>query len=234
MDTAAVRKVYRHYARFYDYLFGALLQPGRRAAVQAMGCRPGDRILEVGVGTGLSLPLYPANVRVTGIDLCPEMLARASARRRRLGHANVETLQVMDAEHMDFPDDVFDCVVAMYVASVVPDPARLLSEMKRVCQPGGNIFVLNHFHSSNVLLKRMEKLLAPISPKLGFRADYSLESFVLDAGMKIDEMRPVKPFGFWTLLQMDNDKCADGRRVAVRTAAGAAIEQSITMQRCNE
>jgi len=114
-----------------------------------MDCGPGERILEVGVGTGLSLPLYPENVSVVGIDISRHMLDQARVRQARSGLDNVAELMVMDAENMGFKDDSFDKVVAMYVASVVPDPGRLVDEMRRVCKPGGQIFMVNHFHSRN-------------------------------------------------------------------------------------
>src|SRR5690349_22440645 len=122
MQIEAVKAAYRRYAGFYDALFGPVLQPGRRAVIDALGCRPGDRVLEVGVGTGLSLPMYPPYVRVTGIDVSREMLDKARIRARRRELANVEALLEMDGEAMDFPDASFDKVVAMYVVSVVRDP----------------------------------------------------------------------------------------------------------------
>lgn len=160
------------------------------------------------MGTGLSLALYPPSVRVTGIDICPEMLARAESRRERLQLNNVEALKLMDAEHMEFADDAFDCVVAMYVASVVPDPARLMSEIERVCRPHGDIFVLNHFRSANPFVKRIETLLAPLSTALGFRTDYSLEQFLQQTRLQVAETRRVNLFGHWTLLRICNDKPA--------------------------
>jgi phosphatidylethanolamine/phosphatidyl-N-methylethanolamine N-methyltransferase len=126
MHIQAVKAAYRRYAPVYDTLFGPVLQPGRHAVVQALHCRPGERVLEVGVGTGLSLPLYPRDVRVTGIDLSSEMLEKAKRRVARVNLRNVEALLEMDAESTTFADASFDKVVAMYVVSVVPQPARLL------------------------------------------------------------------------------------------------------------
>ncbi len=132
MNIRAIEQAYRRYARFYDVCFGAVFQPGRRAIVDTMDCGCGERILEVGVGTGLSLPLYPQDVNVVGIDISRHMLAQARVRVARDRLANVAELVVMDAENMAFEDDSFDKVVAMYVASVVPDPGRLVDEMRRV------------------------------------------------------------------------------------------------------
>ncbi|TAK66842.1 MAG: methyltransferase domain-containing protein, partial [Betaproteobacteria bacterium] len=132
LDIQTIEHVYRRYAGFYDVCFGAVFQPGRRAIVDRMDCGPGERILEVGVGTGLSLPLYPENVNVVGIDISRPMLDQACERRARCRLEHVAGLMVMDAENMGFKDDSFDKVVAMYVASVVPDPGRLVDEMRRV------------------------------------------------------------------------------------------------------
>jgi phosphatidylethanolamine/phosphatidyl-N-methylethanolamine N-methyltransferase len=174
MQIEAVKAAYRRYARIYDAVFGPVLQPGRKAVLDALKLKPGERVLEVGVGTGLSLPLYPCNVRITGIDVSREMLDKARGRvaRRRLD--NVEALLEMDAEEMAFPDASFDKVVAMYVVSVVARPARLLEELHRVCRPEGEIFIVNHFHSDNRVLGALEKALAGFSSQLGFRPDFDL------------------------------------------------------------
>jgi phosphatidylethanolamine/phosphatidyl-N-methylethanolamine N-methyltransferase len=206
MDINAVQKVYRRYAPAYDFYFGAMFQHGRREIVARMDCRPGDRILEVGVGTGLSLSLYPRHVEVTGIDLSPEMLARARARRRgrRLNH--VVALRLMNAEHMQFSDDSFDKVVAMYVVSVTPHPARLTDEMRRVCKPGGELFIVNHFQNANSLVRGVERLAAPFSRVMGFRPDFSLEHFIDETGLDVAARIPVNALGYWTLLRCRNNK----------------------------
>ena len=206
MDIPAIEQAYRRYARFYDVCFGAVFQPGRRAIVDRMDCDPGERILEVGVGTGLSLPLYPDNVSVVGIDVSRHMLDQARVRQRRCGPDHVAKLVVMDAENMGFKDDSFDKVVAMYVASVVPDPNRLVSEMRRVCKPGGQIFVVNHFHSRNPILGSIERLLAPLSNQLGFRPDFSLDRFLGQTGLDAMSIRRVNLFEFSTMVEARNNK----------------------------
>jgi phosphatidylethanolamine/phosphatidyl-N-methylethanolamine N-methyltransferase len=133
VSIEAVQKTYRRYAPRYDFIFGAVFHPGRKAVIDYMDCKPGERVLEVGVGTGLSLPLYPEGVHVTGIDISEEMLARAITLKQSEGLNNVELL-TMDAEKMTFKTDHFDRVVAMYVASVVPNPIQLVEEMRRVCR----------------------------------------------------------------------------------------------------
>ena len=180
MHIEAVKAAYRRYARIYDVVFGAVLQPGRRAVLEALKLRPGDRVLEVGVGTGISLPLYPRDVRITGIDVSREMLERARARVARARLPNVEALLEMDAEAMTFPDACFDKVVAMYVVSVVARPARLLEELHRVCRPDGEIFIVNHFHSDNRILGALEKALSGFSSQLGFHPDFDLREMLPD------------------------------------------------------
>jgi phosphatidylethanolamine/phosphatidyl-N-methylethanolamine N-methyltransferase len=180
MQTETVKAAYRRYAGFYDALFGPMLHAGRKAVVEKLGCRPGEKVLEVGVGTGLSLPLYDAGVKVTGIDLSREMLDKARARVARQGLANVEALLEMDAEAMTFPDATFDKVVAMYVISAVPRPERLLEELHRVCKPDGEILLVNHVSSDNRLVKVVEKGLARFSDKIGFRPDFDMRGLVSD------------------------------------------------------
>jgi len=213
MDIDVIEKAYRRYAQGYDLYFGAVFQPGRRAVVRRMRCRPGERVLEVGVGTGLSLPLYPRDVHVTGIDVSRDMLARARARRARRGLTHV-TLRRMDAERMEFADDSFDKVVAMYVVSVVPDPVRLVDEMRRVCRPDGMLYIVNHFRHDNPIVGGCERLMAPFSQHMGFRPDLSLEDFLRQTRLEVVERVPVNAFGYWTLLGARNRKPAaapDGR-----------------------
>lgn len=206
MEIEAIKKAYRRYARLYDLYFGALFQPGRKAVLRHMNCRPGQRVLEVGVGTGLSLPLYPKGVHVTGIDVSPEMLERARERLAREGiRENVE-LHVMDAEHMSFPDDAFDKVVAMYVVSVVPHPRRLVDEMRRVCRPDGEIYIVNHFHSPNPVIGGVESLLAPLSRVVGFHPDFCLKTFVRETELEVVDKQKVNLFGYWNLLRARNNK----------------------------
>ncbi|RUM95024.1 MAG: SAM-dependent methyltransferase [Thiothrix sp.] len=205
MSIEAVQKTYRRYAPRYDFLFGAVFHPGRKAVIDYMDCKPGERILEVGVGTGLSLPLYPEGVKVTGIDISEEMLARAIKLKEQEGLDNV-TLATMDAEKMTFGDNRFDKVVAMYVASVVPNPIQLVAEMRRVCRPGGELLFVNHFHSNRPVVKSMEKLLMPLSQKLGFNPGFSEYEFIRDTELKVNRSRSVNMFGYWKLLQILNDK----------------------------
>lgn len=204
MNLDSVKSAYRRYARFYDFFFGPIFHPGRRHIVEALETRPGDRILEVGVGTGLSFPLYDSSVRITGVDVSREMLDIAERRVERDGLENVEAILEMDGEFMDFPDDSFDKVVAMYVVSVVPDAKRLVNEMRRVCKPGGDIYIVNHFHSENPLVRRGEELLAPLSKLVGFHPDFCKHDFLERTQLAIAEEHPVNLFGYWRVLRCPN------------------------------
>lgn len=204
MNLDAVKSAYRRYARFYDVLFGPVFHPGRRFVVDSLHCAPGDSILEVGVGTGLSLPLYPEYVKVTGIDVSAEMLDKARERVSCGDLPQVAEVLEMDAEDMRFADDSFDKVVAMYVVSVVPDPQRLVEEMRRVCKPGGDIFIVNHFRSDNLVLRTSEGLLAPLSKLAGFRPDMDLQEFVKAADLEVCDVYNANLFGYWKVLHCTN------------------------------
>jgi phosphatidylethanolamine/phosphatidyl-N-methylethanolamine N-methyltransferase len=201
MQIETVKAAYRRYAGVYDAVFGPVLQPGRKAVVEALKLRSGDRVLEVGVGTGLSLPLYPRDVRITGIDVSREMLEKARLRVARRHLANVDGLLEMDAERMSFADASFDKVVAMYVVSVVERPARLLEELHRVCKPNGEIFLVNHIRSDNRFVAAVEKSLARFSNKLGFRPDFELRDMLSHA----DQATEVSRINFfWKVLRLRN------------------------------
>ena len=202
MRIEAVKAAYRRYANVYDAVFGPVLQPGRKAVIEALGCRPGERVLEVGVGTGLSLPMYPASVRITGIDLSSEMLERARSRVARRQLANVDALLEMDAESMAFPDAAFDKVVAMYVVSVTDRPAQLLHELKRVCRPGGDIFIVNHVRSDNPVVGALEKSLARFANQLGFHPDFELKSLV-NGSFRVEHVSSIN--FFWKVMRLRAD-----------------------------
>lgn len=201
MQLESVKAAYRRYASVYDAVFGPVLHAGRKAVVDALGLRPGDRVLEVGVGTGLSLPLYPRDVRITGIDVSAEMLDKARGRVARRRLTNVDALHEMDAEQMTFADASFDKVVAMYVVSVVEHPAKLLQELHRVCKPDGEIFIVNHVRSDNRLVAAVEKSLARFSDKLGFHPEFQLTDMVSSA----DQLTEVSRINFfWKVLRLRN------------------------------
>jgi len=204
MPDKAPHAAYDRYAGLYDLVFGPIFLPGRRMILRALDCRPGERILEVGVGTGLSLPLYAADVKVTGIDLSTEMLEQARKRVRRRGLAQVEALREMNAEHMSFADNSFDKVVAMYVVSVVSDPVRMVREMRRVCRPGGEIFIVNHFRAQHPVVRAAEKAIAPFAHLVGFRPDVALDEFIAATELRPVEVKRANLLGGWQVLRFRN------------------------------
>lgn len=208
MELRDTIRTYRLFSGSYDIVFGPVFHPGRKEAVRIANDRPGQRILEVGVGTGLSLPHFRPDSRVTGIDVSTEMLAKALSRAERLRLTHVEGLHVMDAENLDFPDNSFDAVLALYVASVVPSPTRFAAEMRRVCIPGGTIVVVNHFTSDNPLLRFMEKRLAHLARHIGFHSDFPFDTFLRESRLSTRQVKPSNLFGYWKLLRCVNEKPA--------------------------
>lgn len=198
-----VELAYRRYAHVYDILFGPLFDPGRRALIASLNLHPGQRVLDVGVGTGLSLPLYPASSRVTAIDNSPEMIELARERVNALGLCQVEELAQMNGEAMSFADGSFDKVVAMYVVSVVARPLQLVAEMRRVCKPGGDLYIVNHFRSPHALPSR-RKPMSHFATAAGFRADLDLNTFIAGAGLNVVDAHETNAFGRWTILHCRN------------------------------
>ncbi len=208
MDLNSIKKSYRFYAPFYNYIFGDIVNHGRKQAIQCLRQTPGDRILEIGVGTGLSISLYAPHVRVTGIDISPDMLARARRKYPQKQYPQVVEFREMDAQQMEFADNSFDCAAAMYVASVVPDPQAMLREISRVCVDGATVLILNHFSSERGFFRWLEKSAARFSSRLGFRPDFDLNSFLEMTGMEITQITPVNIGGYWTLIELINRPCA--------------------------
>lgn len=206
MDLQDTLRTYRLFSGSYDLVFGPVFHPGRKDAVRLANDGPGQRVLEVGVGTGLSLPYFRSDAEVTGIDVSAEMLAKARHRVARHQLSQVKALAEMDAENLQFPDASFDAVLALYVASVVPNPARFAAEMRRVCRPGGTIVIVNHFTSDNPIMRSIEKRLVPLAGRIGFHADFPLDKFLVDSGLIVRDRRPSNVFGYWTLLRCINEK----------------------------
>lgn len=203
MDHARVQKAYATLSPLYDFLFDRIFYPGRVAAIELLGIRPGDRVLEVGIGTGLNLPLYPRGFDMVGVDISEEMLAKARDKVIQCGMTNV-TLKVMDASALQFPDRSFDRILATYVISAVPDPVKTLLEMKRVCRPGGTIVFVNHFRSEKLLWGFIEKLVAPLFTWFGFKTDLRLRLLLRAVGLQADAMFRVNLLGGWRLVRCSN------------------------------
>ena len=203
MKTSSVLAAYRRYAKVYDVVFGRLFETGRRHVVSQVNHMPEVRhILEAGVGTGLSLGLYRPDLSVIGIDLSVEMLAQAQRRVKRRELIQVQALEVMDVQRLAYPNDHFDVVVAMYLLSVVPDPGQALTELIRVCRPGGSIIVLNHFTAETGHMGPMiQRPLSRFSEVLGWRPYFPLRLLLKYAnGMEVDSVRRLPPFGMFTIV----------------------------------
>ncbi len=200
IDLSAVRKAYARWAPIYDYTFGQIVRAGRLHAVKIINRRKG-RVLEVGVGTGLSLPAYGRHLSVTGIDISPEMLAKARERVAEKNLSNVEQVREMDAQNLEFEDDSFDTVVAMYVMTVVPDPEKVMRELERVCAPGGEVILINHFSQDKGLRGWVEKKMAPLARTLGWHPVFPMERVMVCKGLRLVERRPLQPFGLFTMLR---------------------------------
>lgn len=199
VENDFVAHVYEKLASIYDFTFGPTLHPGRLEAIQRMGIEAGDRVLEVGVGTGINATLYPRDCVVTGIDLSDSMLEKARERVARKGITNVRLLE-MDAADLRFAEGSFDIVYAPYLISVVPDPVAVAREMSRVCRPGGKIIFLNHFRSANRLLAWMERGISPFTVHIGFKSDLDLPGFLAQAALEPVSIEKVNIPRIWSLV----------------------------------
>jgi phosphatidylethanolamine/phosphatidyl-N-methylethanolamine N-methyltransferase len=204
MVNAGIQRTYRRVAPFYDLILSASLAPGRRAAIDALRCRPGERVLELCVGSGLSLPLYPAWLRVIGIDLSRDMLRRARARIAAKQLPQVEALLQMDAGRLAFADGSFDKVLMLFALTGLADRESGMREIQRVCRPDGTIVIAEHFRARGPWLRVCEWLLAPMYRWLGYRPDLELEPFVAATQLEVLERRRVNLFGYATLLVCRN------------------------------
>ena len=204
VENDFVEGVYDKLAKVYDLTFGPTLHPGRIQAIQRMNIQPGERVLEVGVGTGINLSLYPKHCSVTGIDFSGSMLEKARERAQRKGIRNMRLLQ-MDAGDLKFADGSFDIVYAPYLISVVPDPLRVAQEMHRVCRSGGRIIFLNHFLSPNALLSRIERIISPYTIHIGFKADVDLPAFLAQANLQPGSIEKVNVPRLWSLVTCVKD-----------------------------
>jgi phosphatidylethanolamine/phosphatidyl-N-methylethanolamine N-methyltransferase len=199
VENAFVTKVYENIAWMYDFTFGPTLHAGRIQSIQRMGIKAGDRVLEVGVGTGINASLYPTDCVVTGIDLSEPMLEKARERVLRKGLSNIRLL-AMDAADLKFADNSFDIVYAPYVISVVPDPVAVVREMRRVCRPGGRIVILNHFRGTNRLGAWLDRVISPLTVHIGFKSDLDLPAFLAQAELKPVSIEKVNVPRIWSLI----------------------------------
>lgn len=201
MDVSTVRQAYRRWAPVYDFTFGRVAEAGRKHTVELINNHRRGSVLEVGVGTGLSLPDYGPHLEITGIDVSSDMLERAQERVERHGLNNVAALREMEAEELDFPAEKFDTVVAMYVLTVVPDPERVMRELERVCAPGGEVILVNHFSREDGARGWIEQRLDPLSKALGWHPVFPIERVMGRPGLRLTERRALRPFGLFTMLR---------------------------------
>lgn len=204
MGTLSVQKVYDSYASFYNFLFGRIFKPGRESCVEIVNKNAdyNAQVLEVGVGTGLSLPLYRPDLQITGIDISEKMLEKA---RERLSAHNLGkgvSLRVMDVADLQFPDETFDFIVGMYVVSVVPDINKFLQEVSRVVKKNGDIILVNHFISDNRIIRSLEKFVSGAHSVIGFKSDFSIEQILNFPHFKLVSSTKTNLFGYWKMLHL--------------------------------
>jgi phosphatidylethanolamine/phosphatidyl-N-methylethanolamine N-methyltransferase len=204
LDRDAIERAYDRWAPVYDLVFGLVFERGRQASIAAAE-RIGGRILEVGVGTGISLPDYARHNRVYGVDISEAMLRKAQRRVEELALSHVEGLAVMDAQRLDFPDNAFDVVVAQYVVTAVPDPEAALDEFARVVRPGGEIILLSRVGAEAGMRRTLEHLFMPVASRLGWRTEFAWERYATwvarTPGLRLVERRPMPPFGHFSLIR---------------------------------
>ena len=200
MEVDHIERTYSHYAGVYDLIFDHILQPGRRRAVRVLDPQPGERVLEIGIGTGLSIPYYPDHSRITGIDISASMLQEA-AKKLAIDDSgcDVELLQ-MDAAELEFGAGAFDRVLASYVLSTVPEPDKVLDGIVRVCRPGGRVVIVNHFRSALPPVALAEHALRPLTWKLGFRMELPVETVLRHPHLQVQEIRRTNLLGLWKLI----------------------------------
>jgi phosphatidylethanolamine/phosphatidyl-N-methylethanolamine N-methyltransferase len=203
LETSFVEGVYEKMASVYDLFFGLPLHHGRATALRRMAIERDDQILEVGVGTGMSLPLYPRRCSVTAIDLSEGMLERARTRVQQYSLRNVRLIQ-MDATRLKFPDNSFDIVFAPYFINCVPDPLAVTREMRRVCKHGGRLVFLNHFLSDRPITSKLERAIAPLTVHLGFKSDFDLPAFLAQTGLRASSIEKVNVPRIWSLVICQN------------------------------
>ena len=202
MDEESIKSAYRRWAPVYDNTFGRFTTEGRRHAVEIINQRNG-RVLEVGVGTGLSLPEYRRQLEIVGIDLSPEMLERAREKVDEEGLGNVTGLHEMDATELTFPTASFDTVVAMYVMTVVPEPEKVMRELARVCKVGGEVILVNHFSQEEGVRGWVERRMAPFADKLGWHPVFDVDRVMVCDNLTLVGRRALRPLGLFTMLRFE-------------------------------
>ena len=197
--------LYYEFSHLYDVFFGRVFYPRIVRVIRSLAIEPGARVLELGVGTGLSLEAYPQHCQVTGIDLAPEMLERAQDRVNRNGWRHV-TLQQGDAQNLTFADDAFDYVMAFHVVSVVPDPQRMMAEAERVCRPGGLLTIINHFRSRQPSVARVQRGIDPVTRRLGWTTTLCLPALLDGSRLHVERQWKTSSRSLFTIVVARNAK----------------------------
>ncbi|MGH7794036.1 MAG: class I SAM-dependent methyltransferase [Candidatus Binatia bacterium] len=192
-------KIYSEFAPLYDKIFGKIFYNRLEQVIENLGIPPGATVLEVGAGTGTSFPAYPSHCEITGVDLAPDMLARARQKIQENSWSHFKVME-MNALDLKFPDNTFDYVMAFHVVTVVPDPVRMIAEAKRVCKPGGRIVIVNHFTSDRRLLGSLTQALDPMTRWLGWRTDLKLKPFIKTTGLKVETIYKLNKASLYTVL----------------------------------
>lgn len=192
-------KLYAEFAPLYDKVFGKIFYNRLEHVIENLGIPPGAKVLEVGAGTGTSFPAYPSHCEITGVDLAPDMLARARQKIQENGWSHIKVLE-MNALELKFPDNTFDYVMAFHVVTVVPDPVGMVAEAKRVCKPGGRIVIVNHFTSEVPVIGSLTQALDPITRWLGWRTDLRLKPFIETSGLRVEKSYKLSKASLYDVL----------------------------------
>jgi phosphatidylethanolamine/phosphatidyl-N-methylethanolamine N-methyltransferase len=216
MQESSTRSIYDFHSMFYDVTFGRLVRRRIARAITHMNIAPGDRVLDLGIGTGTSLDFYPHHSKVVGIDLSGGMLreCRKKLHARRLAPTHLFQANALE---LPFQDDAFDHVFISHVISVVSDPYRLVTEAQRVCKPDARIVILNHFQSTNRFIAMVEKFLCPLCTKLGWRSDLPLQDLITQTGVEVDYRFKLESIDLWETVVISNNKLRPIRTVTAST-----------------
>lgn len=212
-NEAHESKLYGEFAPLYDKIFGKIFYSRLERVIDDLGIPPGAQVLEVGAGTGTSFPAYPTHCNVTGIDLAPDMLARARQKIVDNGWRHLKVIE-MNALDLKFPDNSFDYVMAFHVVTVVPDPVRMIAEVKRVCKPSGKIVIVNHFTSDVPVLGTLTRSMDPLTRWLGWRTDLQLKPFIATTGLIIEKVYKINKTSLYTVVLASKHSNSNGHYVA--------------------
>jgi len=202
-------KLYSEFAPLYDRVFGKMFYNRLERVIEDLDIPSGAQVLEVGAGTGTSFPAYPTHCNVTGVDLAPDMLARARQKIEDHGWSHLKVME-MNALDLKFPDNTFDFVMAFHVVTVVPDPVRMIAEAKRVCKPSGKIVIVNHFTSDVPVLGTLTRAMDPLTRWLGWRTDLQLKPFIVATGLTVERVYKINKTSLYTVVLARKE--TNGRR----------------------